>query len=233
MSDKVLAFIGNSHLEQFNLHTKQCEFTFHKMGFLGASIKGLTNENSTLGMKDSINAYCINNPDSILIFVLGQVDIEFGYYYKCVIDNIKYDISEYIDDLILRYEKYLNSLTNKFIILPINPTVILDMKHSFYVSFRDLNGKLSFYSDILEDIKYEDVEKTFYNDSYETRFNNNKLFNERLEIICKKNNYKYINFWSVVLDEQGNVKQEYKTLGDHHLSNCGNHNILDYVLSKI
>ena len=228
-----IAFIGNSHLEQFNLATKKSEFTFIKLGYLGASIKGLTNKNSTLGMNESILNYMINKPDALLIFFLGQVDIEFGYYYKCVIDNVKYDIIEYIDDLILRYEKYLKTITNKFIILPINPTVILDMKHSFRVSFRDLNGKESLYSDIRDDIKFEDVENTFYNDSYETRFNNNKLFNVQLEKMCIKNNYKYIDFWSVVVDEVGNVKPEYKTNGDHHLANYGNHKILDYILSEI
>ena len=93
---------------------------------MGASIKGLSNPNSKLQLNEKIQKYSFENPDSILVFFLGQVDIEFGYYYKCVCDKIKYKIEDYINEIINTFEKYLlTSVKNKFIIWPRNSPIFI------------------------------------------------------------------------------------------------------------
>jgi hypothetical protein len=234
---KKLCFIGNSHLSQFSLDKQNDTgvLTCQSIYCMGASIKGLCNPESKLQLKKQILDFQNCNPDYTLVFFLGQVDIEFGYYYKCVVDNKKHDIHEYIISLINKYELFLSKeLTNPFVILSINPTVIKNIEHNFNVSFRDTNGKDGFYSDVKPDILFENYKDSIYNDSYEVRFNNNKLFNDELEKMCKKNKYKYINFWEMVLDSHGNVSQEYVPIveNDHHLRQNG-FKLLTFIYSKL
>jgi hypothetical protein len=222
-------FIGNSHLDQFKLNTVNY---VKPIAFLGASIKGLLNHSSKL----QINSYIqtIIQKDIKLVFCLGQVDVEFGYYYKCVIDKKKYDIDEYIDNLIKMYELYLKTLSCKIYICCINPTVISNVEHIYKVCFTEKNGKEGGYSDIISNLKFEDIKDSYLNDSFETRWNMNLKFNQKLEIMCKQYNYIFINYWPLLLNNEGNLKNEYKPdFIDHHLRDCGSLELRDFVLSKV
>ena len=225
----MLAFVGNSHISQFNLPP-----TIVEIYALGASIKGLVNPESQLKFKESINIFITNNPLHSLVFFLGQVDIEFGYYYKCVKDNIKYNINDYCDDLIQRYESYLKTLTCNFYVLSINPTVIIDnVSHVFKVCFREDYGKNGYYSEENYSYNLDDNVKKILNDSYETRFLHNKLFNQKLEQMCLQNGFKYIDFWNIVT-ENNQVIEKYRPLhNDHHLRRIDNTDLLKYIIYKI
>lgn len=233
MSLKQICLIGNSHIGQFNSNDYK-DINVDKLYSLGASIKGLTNSSSKLKLGEKIINYQNNNPNTILYFFLGQVDVEFGYYYKCVIDNVKYDINIYIQNLINEYEKFLiNNITNTICILSINPTVITDIFHNFIVSFGCTNGGDAGYSITSQNnlYQYHTYKDTIYNDTYEIRYNYNKLFNDQLEIMCKRNNYKYINFWNIIT-ENNIVKKEYMPIKvDHHLINNSN-NLFNHILDK-
>ena len=224
----MLAFIGNSHLRQFNLY--QDIVCIYEMG---ASIKGLVNPGSKLMLKNTINNFINDNPNHSLIFFLGQVDIEFGYYYKCIVDNIKYDINIYYDDIIKKYESYLQTLTCNFYILSINPTTITNTDHIFNVCFRSNNGKDGFYSEKNDNYTLNERVKEILNDSYQERFLNNKLFNDKLEFMCLKNNYKYIDFWEVVTNNNKVNEKYMPSDGDHHLKKVQDTFLLDYILYKI
>jgi hypothetical protein len=226
--EKKICFIGNSHINQFNLPEN-----IDRLYCLGASIKGLSNPNSTLKLHEKIQEYCDEKPDAILLFVLGQVDIEFGYYYKCVKDGVKYAVKEYCDDLTQGFEQYLcHNIKNPFYVLSINPTVITDIIHNFNVSFRCINGIVGFYSELNESVQFEDVSQ-FYNDSFEVRFENNRIMNDSLRAMCEKNGFKFIDFWDVLLDEENRVKQQYLPYFlDHHLC-VGGTEILERVLREI
>ena len=125
-----IVIIGNSHLDQFKPH-----FYLPNENILevpGASIRGLRNDNSFTGLNKKIKDSCAD----AYIFHLGLVDIEFGYYYKSALINKKIDKQDFIKDTISIYLNYLKSLnTNKIVIIGVNPTVINDMKHIFYVNF--------------------------------------------------------------------------------------------------
>jgi hypothetical protein len=218
-----LCFIGNSHVSQlyYNIKNIDCEHPTHYSNKIiaiykqGASIKGLVNTNSTLGLIHSIHKFIDINPSYNLIYFLGQVDIEFGYYYKCIKDNIKYDINVYIAHIIELYENHLLTINKNKYILSINPCVLSDNERLFEICFREDNGKVGFYSEFNNSINYENYKH--YIDNYSIRYNNNRLFNKCLKDMCSKNNFKYIDFWHLI-EDNGRVKDEYIPKGiDHHL----------------
>jgi len=223
-----LAFIGNSHLSQFDLTNR-----YDSIYVVGASIKGLVNPDSKLQFKPKIETFIANNPDHHLVFFLGQVDIEFGYYYKCIVDNIKYDIDTFYDDLINKYVSYLKELKCPFYVLSINPTTITDTSHIFNICFRCNNGKDGFYSDNNCAYSLDERVRGLLNDSYEVRFEHSKKFNSKLRRKCEENGFIYIDFWPVVVaDNRIRDKYSHGTT-DHHLKFGGDTELLDFVLDKI
>jgi len=140
-----LTLIGNSHLSQFKIENNQKaymqRYNLKDIQFIyaqGASIRGLANPNSRLGLRNHIEKFIKENSDHFLIYTLGQVDIEFGYYYKCVKTNTQIDVYEYIKELVQIYEQYFKEQNHSnFALLGINPTVITDTKHSFEVNFKN------------------------------------------------------------------------------------------------
>jgi hypothetical protein len=220
-------FIGNSHLDQFNLHNSGHDFIYA----MGASIKGLVNPNSKLQLKDKINNYKTSNPNSILVFCLGQVDIEFGYFYKCIKDTIKYDINFYIDDLIEKYISYLQSIDKKIAVVSINPTTIKNTEHIFSVCFTEDNGKDGFYSENNKSIHYTDVKDMYLNQTYEERFEYNKLFNTKLQKMCELYAIPYIDLWPCIMDSNGIKKEYVPDHEDHHLKNNKDTIILNYFIN--
>jgi len=229
-------FIGNSHLHQFNINGYRSQ-TGHQIDTIectGASIKGLVNLNSKLQVVPMIKEYQSKNPSSTFIFFLGQVDLDFGYYFKCVKDGTKHDIHAYIDNLIGLYETFLsNDITNPFCVLGINPSVIRDIRHNFNVSFHCPNGKDGFYSEIGQGIQFEDV-KYIYSDSLETRCAYTKMFNKALEEMCKRRNFKFIDISPVLFD--GNVlKSKYVPVNemDHHLKLTTDTDMIEFIFARL
>ena len=112
MNIRNITFIGNSHITQF-MHIKPSYgLNVDRLQFPGASIKGLIKENSTIGLNNMIKNY--DFIDKLAIFILGQCDIEFGYYYKSVMKNEKLDI---YDDYLHIYNDTLevrNMIHKKF-----------------------------------------------------------------------------------------------------------------------
>mgnify|MGYP000861068337 CR=1 FL=1 len=227
-----LCFIVNSHGGQFNLDKYNGIHNINNIYCLGSSIKGLTNPLSKLQLYKKIDEYYHKNPDVTFIYFLGQVDIEFGFFYKQWKIQKKISIEDYIDDLITCYQTYLLNHNNyNFIILPINPNVITDVKHIFKVCFLENNGKDAGYSEETK-LKFDDV-KHLYNLSHEELYYHNKLFNKKLKQMCLKNNFKYIDFIPMLLDKDGCVKQQFKPRHiDHHLV-CNDTSILEYILDKL
>jgi hypothetical protein len=221
-------FIGNSHLDQFHVSN-----SVHKLYKTGASIKGLVNPTSKLQLREDIQYFLNSHPNTTLVFFLGQVDIEFGYYYKCVIDQIKYDIQEYIDDLITKYESYLKSLTCPIIVLPINPTVIQENLHIYRVCFTEDYGKPGYYSETVTDMPFESEKvQKFVNDSFDTRYSHNVLFNKKLEEMCQKHSFRFVDFWPYIC-EDGILQSKYVPKNtDHHLV-CQDSGLFEYVMDKI
>ncbi len=218
---KRICFIGNSHIDQFKENINGGLYPnvkIDKIYSVGASIKGLVNGNSTLQLKEKILDYQNENSEAILLFFLGQVDIEFGYYYKCVKDGKKYDIHEYVSDLVYKYLLFIKkNIRNKCYIISINPTVIRDIKHNFNVCFRCNNGNAGFYSELNSYITFDNYKDSIFNDDYNIRYNNNKLFNTILKEKCIRQNISYIDLWNIIVENEKVKDIYFPTHIDHHL----------------
>lgn len=229
-----LVFIGNSHISQFDLQSAESLYnmSIDSLEFPGASVKGLINFNSQTGLYQKIKCYDFSN--KLAIFNLGQCDIEFGYYYKSVKSNNKLGINIFIDDVIEKYDSFLANIEYDFIVLAINPCVVDDIRHNFYVNWYDnVCHKENYINEtgaLNHNMKFEDY-LHIYNDDLKTRNNYHKLFNDKLAEMCKLKNYKFINLYyeitnkDIVLDEFKNNSL------DHHLKK--NIKLFDILFRKI
>ena len=210
MEDR-FCLIGNSHVSQFDNPRLNILYGY------GASICGLYNEYSTLKLKDRILSYQALNPGKHLVFFLGQSDVEFIYYYRCIRNNTKTNINEFIDDIVEKYVEFITTYIKNPIVLGINPTVIKSNEHIFNVNFRETNNINNPAGSYHTKITYEDV-KHFY-DGYEQRFENNLLFNKKLNDECLKRCIPYIDLNKNVLDDNNHVRVEFlpDAINDHHL----------------
>jgi hypothetical protein len=182
-----------------------------------ASICGLYNTNSKLNFKDKIINYQLSNPAKKLVFFLGQSDVEFIYYYRCIKNNKRLLYKEFMDETIQKYIEFIITNIKNPIILGINPTVIKSNKHIFNVNFRagDNNPDNPNGSDDFT-MQYENI-KHFY-DEFEKRFDNNMEFNKTLKDECNQKNITYIDLNNEIFDEHLNVKGIYLPINDdHHL----------------
>lgn len=211
--------VGNSHAEQFKSFVDISLYPVKKINLSGASIRGLLNPNSRTGINIIIKEVdtCPNN---VFLFHLGQVDIEFGYYYKSVLANSKLDVSKFIVDTIQIYEQFLQQIKGTPVVIGISPTAIKDTQHIFYVNFKDTmchaNNKLQEVGELIEEKTYESLAH-IYNDSIEKR--NQALFsmNDALKTMCIKNRWEFIDMMPI-LNENGILAErfQYPHL-DHHI----------------
>jgi len=241
MIDKLL-FIGNSHIDQFTIPENKNKFkelySLQDIQLLhspGVSIRGLNKKNSTLGFCEKIIDFKKNNLDYYLIFFLGQVDLEFGYYYKCVKQNIKINVVDYIEETANIYINFLNKeIKDNFCIVSINPSTINDTEHNFNVNFKDITPT-NFLNDTgnsanTETIFFNDV-KHFYSDSLEDRNKNHLFFNEIVKYKANQNNYKFVNLWDDI-SENNIVKPQYNSnKNDHHL--VPSEDMFHFLMKKI
>lgn len=227
-------FVGNSHVDQFNIPTYSSRTgqPIDRIYCMGASVKGLMNPNSISGLRSMILDYQSKNPSSKLVFFLGQVDLDFGYYYKCVKDNVKHDMREYVDNLVSLYEMFLSTyITNAFTVLGINPSVIRDIRHNYNVSFQCPNGATGFYSEVNRDLRFEDVGH-IYSDSLETRCMFTKMFNQSLAGMCARRHFNFIDISPVLFDGNGVLKSKYVPDGEmhHHLKPTADTDMLEFIM---
>ena len=218
--DKPMFFlVGNSHLDQFKSLENISLFPIERIYAGGASIRGLVNPTSRTGLNQRIHNFNIS-PINYFLFHLGQVDMEFGYYYKSALANKKLDVSSFIDETIRIYERFLQKLKGTPIVIGVNPTAIKDTKHIFGVNFADYechdNNKVQEVGELSEERTYESLAH-IYNDSVEKR--NDSLFsmNNALKTMCIKNRWAFIDMMPI-LNENGILAERFqKPHLDHHI----------------
>jgi len=209
-------FIGNSHLDQFILNHSHGVLVLHP----GASIKGLLNPCSITGLNKRIGDF--TNSKNTFIFHLGQVDFEFGYYYKSVLTGYKLDKAQFISGILSVYETYLQSLPNKKVIIGLNPTAIDDMFHTFNINFNDLecgpNNSIQETGEVNDSFNYSSLGH-IYNDSIEERNTFLEMANQEMKRMCMKNGIEFIDLWPLLFD------CETHTLGKEFHPGCLDHHI--------
>jgi len=225
--------VGNSHLSQFKSIEEESTFKIKLLGGAGASIRGLLNPNSLTGLNQQVKQHDIDI-STCFIFHLGQVDIEFGYYYKCALANTKLDIHTFIADTIDIYTRYLKTIQGKIIIIGINPTAITDMSHTFYVNFKDTvchqNNKVQQVGEFQTDRTYASLAH-IYNDSIDIRNQSLLFMNNALDKMCAANGWKFIDMMPIVSINGQLAPQFQPTRLDHHL--IPSLELSTYVLSQL
>lgn len=78
-----------------------------------ASISGIINDISSLNYKSFINKKIIDNPFDFHVFKLGQIDVEYIYYYK-ILKNIKISKENFYKDITCKFIKYLKLFISKY-----------------------------------------------------------------------------------------------------------------------
>lgn len=214
-----ITFVGNSHLDQFKINDINVPLNKKIIYVPGASIRGLLNESSFTGLNKMVYAH--DSAQNIFVFHLGQVDIEFGYFYKSALNNSKLDKSEFIVQLIHIYKTFLQKLKSKIIIIGVNPSVIKDINHIFNVNFKDARchqnnfmQETGCWQEKITIDKYKHIYNETQNDI--TSFLENT--NIAIKNMCIENNFIFYDVWKVLVDESNNIKPEYCPMCiDHHI----------------
>tara|TARA_Y100000385_G_scaffold275469_1_gene319895 strand:+ start:1938 stop:2687 length:750 start_codon:yes stop_codon:yes gene_type:complete len=143
-----------------------------------ASMKGLTNSQSTLNHSNTI-INTLNNSTStsqkVCVLKFGQVDIEYNYYFKIYNKGEDIDKEKFYDTLIENYILFIKHLkqlfpTIEFIINGVNMPNVYDLQK--YMQRKTPN---------IPPINYD------------TQFNNHLDFNSKLIYKCKENGITYFD----------------------------------------
>lgn len=233
---KELVVIGDSHTSQYGFDNIKNYNEIESITLInapGASIKGLLKENSTLGLLNRIKNIEFNKNKKTL-FIIGQCDVEFGYYYKSVLNGSKISLDEFFDDLIKKYREFLLTYKNDFIVSAINPCTVLNNEYNFNINFKDgvshVTNNFNETGELNSSINFDDY-KHIYNESNEVRNNNHKYFNKKLEEMCKNNNFKFINIWDDITDNNI-IKEKFKREGENHHLNI-NLELLEILYNRL
>jgi len=189
------------------------------------SITGLSNNDSKLKYNTTILNNINSNINNYYMFKLGQVDVEYIYYYKLFVKKENINIIDFYSKTVDKYILFLQSLpTKNILVCGINLTSWRDIKSYFkYLSYI-INIDVISVSELLKDFTLFEKQK------------NHLLFNNILEKKCIENNIKYfdlINECCNISDNEISVKNKYLNVcEDSHYKGC-HENIEDESCDKI
>lgn len=185
--------IGNSHIGMFNSDSR---FTVvdGNVSSAAATAHNLNKKNSTSQSNRILFnlANRIDKENDSIILVYGEIDCRVHIYYQFKKNNEKYTITELIDKTIHNYGSVMQELKNmgiKFYICGIPP---VDWKEN---------------PNIINLYKWQTTPDIHYKIYRE--------FNNKLNLFCKKNGYKYLDIYSKTIDNNGFRKKEYDEDGIH------------------
>ena len=222
-----LCFVGLSiKSDQYlliNQYNKQ--FLIKNRNKDSVSITGLTNKDSKLKYNKIINYNINNNDNNYYIFKLGQVDVEYIYYYKLFVKKESIDIIDFYNKTINSYISFLKSICKKNIfVCGINLTSWTNIK--YYISYLSsiINIDIDTLSELLKDFTLLEKQK------------NHLLFNKILKEKCDEENIIYFDLTNEccnITDNEISVKKEYLDIKkkDHHYNGC--HGNIDDKLYKL
>ena len=177
------------------------------------SITGLTNKDSKLQYNSIIYNNINNNDNNYYMFKLGQVDVEYVYYYKLFVKKENINIIDFFTKTVNNYILFLQSLSNKNILVcGINLTSWTNI--IYYINYLSyiINIDVNIVSGLLKDFTLLEKQK------------NHLLFNNILEKKCIENNIKYFDLTNECCDISENeisVKKEYLSVNqNHHYNGC-------------
>jgi hypothetical protein len=185
--------------------------TFYNKYQSKVSIRGLINKNSKLKYRNYIIDTLKNlNINTIVCLKLGQIDLEYVYYYKKFVKKQNINLLEFIDETLEIYMSFIKEIKNMgFRVIIISPN-LPNPKFFLHVIQESIGIKIK--------IEYIDLCNTF------------NIFNEKLENYLRNDNIDYFNIFPIIGTKELNniytLKDEFIGL-DHHLKGGEYFNILD------
>lgn len=207
----MIKVFGCSHSRIFK-KIKINDYSINCEAISGATLSGLPKKISTLSVKNRIISYLKNNEPSFLILKFGQVDIDLKYYYRLVVKGESLEKHEYIQQLLLCYDKFISEILpyidkSKVIIFGINPPALIDKEACFeYTSKIILENQKELYDLLKKSIK-----------SIEERTSFSRDFNEKLNEMCISRGIKYTEVFNEFLNSNNIVSNTFTKNNDHHL----------------
>jgi hypothetical protein len=206
--------LGDSHTKVFEFaNQKQSEFQFNVSFVPGATAQGAVNPNSKT---DALNIFKntistnIGSFDKILI-MLGEVDCGFLIWVRSKKYNI--DVGEQIDLSITNLCTFIQNILSSYNNVKSKDIIIAA-------------ATLPTISDST-DVKYLNGARSEVDVSQLKRTEKTLLYNKKLQEICLKNEYIYIDISKNILGTNGIVKPKYLNTSafDHHLSNSNTYGL--------
>ena len=177
-----------------------------------ASISGIINDISSLNYKSFINKKIIDNPFDFHVFKLGQIDVEYIYYYK-ILKNIKISKENFYKDISYKFIKYLKLFRSKY-------------ATKFIICGSNLSNPINWEDNIKKVLGINYLPK---NISYNSKNHDIILFNSILKKECELNNVKYFDLTNkCCLKKKNNYFIKKKYIGkDYHYKGAENPDVFN------
>ena len=213
---------GDSHIHWIN----NTNITKHL--FSAGSAMGLNNPNSVSGYQNKFLEIYKNIPESEkIILKFGQVDTEFVYYIKLASNN-NLSFVDFANDSITKYFNFIiNNLDiSRITIMSIYPPVVNDK--DFPIALTDLHFMdNSFKNEINNKLKNINLPNIYERTKY------NKIYNEILYNKCKEHSLKFIDMFSMLINDQLVTSYVNHNIRDHHLTNTSGVKLINEFINNI
>ena len=224
---KDFIIFGDSHSEYF-------QDTFDEVNkFNASSAKGLNNSNSKLKTNEIIINRLKNIKDnSNIIFFFGKVDMDFILNYKYNTTNMNHvEFKKYLIKSVDSYIKFIknNDQKKKIFLCKIS---ILHLNNEQMLRVLKKEGHLNNINSHLSNSDksiYSKFNKVIPQNTHLKYYN---LFNNRLKILCRENNYNFLEINKYFKKEDGSYKIPSKYIKkqiNHHLNN----NVVELYLKSL
>lgn len=194
----MIHIIGDSHSHVFRCNKF---FIVHHVG--AATAHNLMKEKSTTNSNRKLfNIIKKIGRKDIVILVFGEIDCRLHIYYQYKKNNEKIAMEKLISETINNYGTVMERLKLigvNFLVLNIPPAG-----------------------------KQNNVFGFPYYAPPQIRSQIHKKFNKQLEAFCDKNDIRFINFYSKVVDDNGFILKKFTSDGIHF-----NHKIVDFVIASL
>jgi glycosyltransferase involved in cell wall biosynthesis len=229
MSKLLIHIFGDSHCKCF-IHDRYNNGILNFDGITisnnfksSASLKGVTNKQSTLNYRESIiDTLKLINEDTatrkVCVLKFGQVDIEHNYYYKIYYKNEVIDKDEFYTKLINDYIVFIKFLQDSF------PDIQFMVNGVNMPNVYNIQKYLQKKVPLMPEVEYTD------------QFDNNFSFNIKLQNACNKNDISYFDLTAETTDNK-KIKQEFVGDDNHFIGagsepNFNTHNLFINKLLK-
>ena len=224
---KVLVF-GDSHSTYFNIssemETKRVsnKINIKTISMLGSTIAGFGKRKSTLSVRETfLSQMELEKPDYV-VFALGQVDMELGYFYRKVIKNEIVEMDKYIKSVLdvyiqsivdLKKNKLFNNV--EIIIKGINNPCLT---HNRDKAINYTNRVIIENGEKEKIPEYTEMLKKIFPSAHE-RVKNHSQFNQSVRRACQKEGFTYFDLNDDLCSKKTGfvLDKFYPANEDHHI----------------